>query len=203
MHGYIIDLVRGDTLVEIQTGNFSAIRKKLIHLVQRERVLLVYPIPKEKILITEISEEKQTKRKSPKKGDIWMLFKELIRIPEIINHPNLSIEVVFVKIEEIKIKDGKGSWRRKGDSILDRRLLQVFSKKRFEEPVDFLNVLPIGLSTNFSCRDLSKKADIDINTARKAVYCLKKMNALDVAFKEGNELYYIISHEVFSEEPPY
>jgi len=203
MHGYIIDLVRGDTLVEIQTGNFSAIRKKLIHLVQREKVLLVYPIPKEKILITEISDEKETKRKSPRKGDIWMLFKELIRIPEIINHPNLSIEAVFVKIEEIKRKDGKGSWRRKGDSILDRRLLQVFNRKRFEEPVDFLDVLPKGLSTNFSCRDLSKKADIDIGTARKAVYCLKKMNALDVAFKIGNELYYIISQEVFTQESPF
>jgi len=42
--GYVIDLVRGDLLIEIQTGNFSSIQRKLKDLVKRYPVRLIYPI---------------------------------------------------------------------------------------------------------------------------------------------------------------
>ena len=32
--GYVIDLVRGDLLVEVQTANFSAIKRKLLKLLE-------------------------------------------------------------------------------------------------------------------------------------------------------------------------
>ena len=46
--GYIIDIVRGDLLVEIQTRNFAAIKRKLLALVPHHPVQLVYPIAREK-----------------------------------------------------------------------------------------------------------------------------------------------------------
>lgn len=44
---FIIDIVRGDSLVEIQTRNFSARRHKLTELAIRHPVRLVYPIAQE------------------------------------------------------------------------------------------------------------------------------------------------------------
>jgi hypothetical protein len=43
--GYIVDILRGDLIIEIQTRNFSAIATKLRRLVERHRVLLVHPVP--------------------------------------------------------------------------------------------------------------------------------------------------------------
>jgi len=48
---YIIDLVREDSLIEIQTRNFSAIGKKLRDLVKYNKVMLVHPIAIEKYIV--------------------------------------------------------------------------------------------------------------------------------------------------------
>src|SRR5262245_49932452 len=45
--GYVVDLRRGDTLIEIQTCNFAAIRRKLLALVERHPVRLLHPIASE------------------------------------------------------------------------------------------------------------------------------------------------------------
>jgi hypothetical protein len=42
--GYVIDLVQGERLIEIQTGNFSDIKRKLHELVPRYPVRLIYPV---------------------------------------------------------------------------------------------------------------------------------------------------------------
>jgi hypothetical protein len=48
--GYVIDLVQGDLLMEIQMGNFSSIKRKLHNLINRYPVRLIYPIVAEKWL---------------------------------------------------------------------------------------------------------------------------------------------------------
>ena len=49
--GFVIDIVRDDLLLEIQTANFASIKSKLISLVRTHRVRLIYPIAKEKWII--------------------------------------------------------------------------------------------------------------------------------------------------------
>ena len=68
---FIIDIVRDHLLIEIQTRNFSAIKKKLTKLLENHQVRLVYPISQLKwiVYVTE-SDEIIRKRKSPKKGRI-------------------------------------------------------------------------------------------------------------------------------------
>jgi hypothetical protein len=46
--GFVIDIVHGDLLIEIQTQSFTAIRRKLKKLLAHHQVRLVYPIPCEK-----------------------------------------------------------------------------------------------------------------------------------------------------------
>ena len=46
-----VDILRGELLIEIQTGNFSAIRKKLIKLLSYNQVRLVYPVAKLKWIV--------------------------------------------------------------------------------------------------------------------------------------------------------
>ena len=73
--GYVIDIRRGELLIEIQTGNFSALKKKISTLVSEHPVRLVYPIPREKWIIKIPQGEGETqRRKSPKRGSVEELF---------------------------------------------------------------------------------------------------------------------------------
>ena len=46
--GFTVDIVRGDLLIEIQTRNLSAIKRKLMTLVEQHPVRLVYPVAQDK-----------------------------------------------------------------------------------------------------------------------------------------------------------
>ena len=43
--GFVINIVRDDLLLEIQTGNFASIKSKLIELLHAHRIRLIYPNP--------------------------------------------------------------------------------------------------------------------------------------------------------------
>ena len=51
--GYFVDLRRGDVLIEIQTRNFSAIKRKLARLLDEYTVRLVHPVAQEKYIVRE------------------------------------------------------------------------------------------------------------------------------------------------------
>ena len=69
--GYVIDLVRaGGELVEIQTGGFSPLRKKLDALLDRHPIRIVHPIPARRriIRVDEDGEVLSTKRLAEEAG---------------------------------------------------------------------------------------------------------------------------------------
>jgi hypothetical protein len=198
--GYVIDIKRGDLLIEIQTANFSAIKTKLQHLLKRHRVRLVYPIAKQKWIIHKSSSSEDTfgRRRSPKRGCLLDLFDELIRIPSLFHNDNLGIEVLMIEEEEIWRNDGKGSWRRKGASIEDKKLIGVFGKELFKHRTDFLNILPKDLPEPFSNRNLAQKLGIHINQSRRVTYSLKKIGVIAEVGKNGNQMLFTRSpHQQF------
>lgn len=189
--GYVIDIVRDDLLIEIQTRNFTALKNKLKILLKNHRMRIIYPITQEKwITLYDEKNELLYRRKSPKKGQLIDMFDELIRIPSLIKDPNLSLEVLLIQQEEIRCADGHGSWRRKGVSIIDRRLIQVLGQKNFTQLEDYLFFLPGKLTQPFSTKDLSEALEIKVNIARKMAYCLKKMGLIQQVGKKGNALMY-------------
>ena len=191
---FIVDIVRAPLLIEIQTKNFSAIKKKLTKLLETHEVRLVYPIPQQKwiVHVTE-SGAIARRRKSPKKGRLVDLFDELVRTPTLIKADNFSLEVLMIEEEEVRCNDGKGSWRRRGASIKDRRLLKVDGQTLFKNGEEFLRFLPKDLSNPFTNRELAKLNGISIHLARKITYCLRKMGAITTVGKRGRELIFKIS----------
>jgi len=187
---FIIDIVRDDLLIEIQTKNFSAIKRKLQSLVRDHSVRLVYPIPVKKwiVRVAESNREVISRRKSPKKGRLVDLFDELLRMPLLITEPSFSMEVLMIEEEEIRCKDGRGSWRRKGVSIKDRKLLHVVERAKFSKIADFLRFLPHDLDLPFSNRSLAESAGLPVRQARRMTYCLRKMGAIRKVSKNRNEL---------------
>lgn len=194
---FFVDIVRDDLLVEIQTGNFSSIRDKLRRLAEAHRVLLVYPIAKEKYIVklTAARDEVISRRRSPKKGRVTDLFDELVRMPTLIQHPNFALETVIIREEEIRCDDGEGSWRRGGVSILNQKLTEVLRTERFERGEDFLALLPSSLGTPFTNRELAEGTGMRIRTARRMTYCLRKMGVIEKVDTRGRAYLFAIVEE--------
>ncbi len=194
--GFVIDVIRKDLLIEIQTRNFSAIRNKLSKLIINNRVRLVYPIAKQKwIIYTTNLGEVIKRRKSPKKGRILDLFYELVHISDLIKNNNFSFEVLFIEEEELRCNDGHGSWRRNGISIKDRRLLTVFDRVIFEKKKDFLRFVPFELEQVFTNKSLAKKLNISVSLAQKITYCLRKMDLVSIQGKKRKAYLFKISNK--------
>ena len=191
---FIIDVLRDNLLIEIQTGNFSAIKKKLTKLLQNNKVKLVYPIAKLKWIVhVTDSGEFVRRRKSPRKGKLTDLFYELVHAPSLIKDRNFSLEVLLIEEEEIRCNDGRGSWRKRGVSVKDRKLLNVFDKITFENRQDFLKFLPPELDGSFTNKNLALKLGISVTLAQKITYCLRKMGVISVASKRRNQLLFQVS----------
>ena len=186
---YIVDILRENLIIEVQTKNFSALKEKLQVLTEKHQVRLVYPLP-EKKWITQVTKDHivLNTRKSQKKGRLTDLFRELVMIPHMIGEENFSLEVLLIDEEEVRCDDGKGSWRRRGVSIKERKLLKVNDRILFQTKADYLKILPEDLKEDFTNRELAKITKISIRTARQITYCLRKSGVIQLAGKRGREL---------------
>ena len=192
---FIIDIVRHDVLIEIQTNNFAAIRRKLRTLIENHPVRLVYPIPKEKWIV-RVSKSGDTilnRRKSPKKGHLSDIFDEVVYIPDLLREENFTLEILMIQEDEVRCDDGKGSWWRKGMSIVDRRLIDVVERIQFSDTKDFGRFLPRTLPVPFTNKMLAEERDDSVYVAQKMTYCLKKMEFLKEIGKKGHELLFEIN----------
>lgn len=190
---FIIDVVNEELLIEIQTKNLSAIKTKLIKLLSTNRVRLIYPIPKLKWIVhLTKSGDVIKRRKSPKKGKITDLFNEMVHISELVNNENFSFEVLLIEEEEIRCNDGKGTWRRRGVSIKDRKLIKIYERVVFENKSDFLGFFPENFVEPFTNKIVAKKLNISIRLAQKITYSLRKMNLLIIVGKKKRELLFRI-----------
>jgi hypothetical protein len=192
--GYQIDVVQGSLLIEIQTGSFSAIKSKLADLLPRHPILLVHPIPVETWLLKydEGGQKLLERRKSPRRGRWEDLFFELVRIPHLLDHPNLTFEVLLTQQEQVRCNDGRGSWRRKGWSISDHRLLAILERRVFISPDDFRPFLPANLPHTFTTKELSAELNIPTYLAQKMAYSLRVMGLLEVNQRRGRAYLYEI-----------
>jgi len=190
--GFIIDIKRDDLLIEIQTKSLGALKKKLNHLLDINRIRIVHPIIKTKeIIVLSPDDNVLRKRQSPKRGDITDIFEELIYIPELFKHLNLELLLLMVSIQEIRKDDGNGSWRRHGISIINAKLKKVHEEHLLVDGIQLLKYLPQYIILNdFTTKDLSSAMNITLNRAQKICYCLSRMDLIESISKKGNLLVY-------------
>ena len=191
--GFTVDIVRGDLLIEIQTRNLSAIKRKLTTLVGRHPVRLVYPIAQDKWIVRQSKNGRRVlgRRKSPRRGTVELVFEELVSLPQLLAHPSFSLQVVLIQEEEVRRYDGTRNWRRKGWVTHERRLLQVVGQRLFETPQDMLALVPTTLNEPFTTTDLAEATDQPLWLAQKMAYCLRTMGAITVVGKRGRGILYV------------
>ncbi|MCY3885373.1 MAG: hypothetical protein OXG24_10735 [Gammaproteobacteria bacterium] len=187
---YVVDVLKGDRIIEIQTRGFGALRSKLPVLLQTHNVTLVYPIAARKTIVKHTEEGEISRRLSPKKGIVHDVFTELVYLPTILDTEGMQLEVISIHEEEIRVFDKQRAWRRRGWVVVERRLVEVVSNSTFASTKQLLYELFPRLPGQFTTEDLAMETRGNRALAQKAAYCLRESNAIRVVAKRGNTLVY-------------
>ncbi|MBF0365211.1 MAG: hypothetical protein HQK50_06545 [Oligoflexia bacterium] len=196
--GKVVDIFRDNSMIiEIQTRNLSSLKHKIELFLGKTnyQIRIVFPMPVHTTVITlDKHLQEIRKRKSPKHFNPLNLFSEIIGIPHFLKNPRVSLELLLIKQTDLRCADGKGSWYRKGNSLLDKKLLSVEKQLLFNHPSDFMSILPAPLPLLFTNKLLAHTFRCNYSTAAKISYCLKKMDLIRVQQKLGNSFQYISSY---------
>lgn len=172
----VVDLLRADDVVEVQTGSLGAMGPKLDRLLASHRVVVVHPIAERTVLVRS----GHTDRKSPKRGRPVDIFGQLVSLPTLLDHPNLTIDVVMTVEERVKIEDPNLRRRRGGWRTVDRRLVEVVDIVRLSGVEDLDDFVPSGLGDGFTTAELAAAGGYDRNTAQQIAYCMRALERFEV-----------------------
>jgi hypothetical protein len=182
--GYVIDVVRGDLLIEIQTGGFAPLRRKIPDLLERHRVRLVVPIARTRTIHRVDAKGRTSRRRSPVVGRIEDLFERLVSIPAVIGHERFELELL--EIAEIETRQPKAGRGRTRTRVEGRELVDVLERNLIRDAVDLAALLPAALPDAFASDDVARLAALPRSTAQQMLYCLHAAGALERVGKRGN-----------------
>lgn len=189
---FVVDLVRDGQLIEVQTRSFSALKKKLTVLLDRgHRVRIVHPIAVDRWIVKVANDGTiLSRRLSPKHGSPLDLFTELVSFPDLLARPGLDIDVISTQQEEYRTHIPGRSWRRKGWTVAERRLLSVIETQVIGDADDLVRLLPVDLGGSFTTADIAVGSGCSRRTAQQAAYCLRVGGAIVPVGKQGNAVEY-------------
>ena len=190
--GFVIDLVREELLIEVQTRGFSSMKQKAIALLGLgHRVRIIHPIPVDKWIVKlDADGTVLSRRRSPKHGSPTDVFAELVSFPDLLAHPQLEVEVLLTIEEEYRRYTPDRSWRRKGWTVVERRLIEVTDTLLLRHAEDLIGLLPDDLPETFTTADLAEKLGRPRRAAQQMAYCLRKVGAIVAVGKHGPAIEY-------------
>ena len=191
VEGFVADIFRDGQIIEVQTGNFAAIRRKLSHLLGYYPVHLVHPIAAERIVVRQDGAGRElSRRRSPKTGRPIDIFEELVYIRDLAMHPNLTFEILMTREEVIRRQDPRRR-RWHGWYIHDRRLVEVLESITLASYRDFRGLLPANLDIPFTNGELAKALGCRHRQAGNITYTMRRMGILREVGKRGRSILYV------------
>ena len=192
--GYIADIYQEETdcVIEIQTAGFGSLREKLEAFLPFYHVTVVHPIPALKWItwIDPETGELGKRNRSPKKGTYYSAFKELYRISSYLDHPNLTIKLILMDMEEYRLQDGWGREGKKGSHRYDRVPTGIVSELYLTEPRDYLQLIPYGIEEPFTAKELAKNCGVARSDFSTEALIFRKMGVIEQVGKRGRAYLY-------------
>ena len=183
---FVIDLVRADgELVEVQTGGFGALGRKLDALLDEHRMRVVYPVAAERRIV-RVDEHGEVLgvRRSPKRATAAEVFDKLVAFPSLLTHPNLTIEVLLLREDHIRRPQPTTTRGRTRDPG-ERRMVEVLDRVALRTSQDILAALPALPVEPFSTRELAALLRCSTLLAQRTLYCLRTIGIVEPAGKRG------------------
>lgn len=190
---FFVDIYDKGIITEIQTGNFYAMRKKLSVLLPNYYVKIVYPLASEKVIhwVDPETGEIQS-RKSPRKNHPLKVCKELYFLKNMLNDPNLEIQVIMCKIDEYRYLDGYNQTKKRGATKIDQIPTWFDEVIVFKDKTDYQKHLT-KLPEQFTVKDFAKVIPLSPKEVSLAIQVLKTIGAIEMVGKLGKAYIYSLS----------
>lgn len=194
--GFRIDAISPTgELIEIQHASLGALRDKTKKLLNRSKhsLRIVKPIVSRKRLTTLARRDGpvQRSRMSPKRGDRLDLFQDLVHFSTVFPRKRLTLEIVLIEAEEIRVDRKRPSRRGKKFHSVDQLLVAVNDSVELRTNADLLRQLPLhALPKPFDTAELAAAIQKPRWFAQKVAYCLRTTGAANQAGKRGNSQLY-------------
>lgn len=184
-----IDAVTQDgMLVEVQSGALGPLRSKLERLLKTSSVRVVKPVIVAKRIVRRARRDgvDVSARCSPKRTSIFDVFDDFIGLASLFPHPRLTVDVLAVEVDEVRI----ARKRRPGYEVVDRRLRSVVSSITLNQAADLWKLLPVTPDGAFTTRQLADVLARPLPFAQRVAYCLRLSGAVESVGKVGNHRLY-------------
>ena len=120
----VADILTDGHVVEVQTGGFFPLREKIGWYLTHTpcRVTVVHPIPAVKYLSWINPEDGSilSRHKSPKRGRVKDVAKELYWLSDFIGDPRVSVRLLLLELEEYRMADGWSKDGKRGSNRYER-----------------------------------------------------------------------------------
>jgi hypothetical protein len=155
---------------------------------------VVHPIPIDKWIVkVDADGAVLSRRRSPRHGNPTDVFAELVSFPNLLADSHLEIDVILTNEEEYRRHTPDRSWRRKGWTIEERRLIDVVDTLLISNTDDLAALLPAELPDPFTTADLATKLGRPRRAAQQMAYCLRIADVIVAVGKSGNAVEYRVA----------
>ncbi len=193
--GFVADIVGEDGIIEIQTGGFEKLRKKLEVFLSVSRVTVVYPIPRNKWLISidPLTGEYGKRRKSPVTGVPADVFPELYKIKPFLANENFRLCIIMLDVDEYRAppeSSGLKRGRRRGYVRYDRIPRELAEEIYIGGENGWGYFIPDGLPEEFTSYDFGKLSGVGQKYGSFMLNILTDAGAAERIGKRGRSYLY-------------
>lgn len=190
---FIADIKIDNKIYEIQTQNFKKLINKIDHYLNKDiEVIIVYPLVKTKYInwIDKNTGDIVERRKTPHKGVIQDIFKELYWIIDYIGNKGFSLWIVEINAEEYKYLDGYGANCKRRATKIDKVPTEVLNIIKIQTIEDLNKFIPKTLPEKFNSKDFLKHTKANKKWLGSGLKLLREKGIITVVGKQGNSYIY-------------
>ncbi|MBE6551474.1 MAG: hypothetical protein E7665_04990 [Ruminococcaceae bacterium] len=189
---FVADILRDDTVIEIQTCSFRPIAKKVNEILESGyKLILVRPIDGVKYL-SWISEDGSVSepRKSPKKETVFSVLPELYYLGDTVFHEDFTLRIVSCEMHEYRIADGWSADGKKGSHRHNKIPKEILYSVDISKKLDYNMLLPDELPEIFTAKEFASLTHLRKLRLSMALSFLKNISLIEQCGKKGNAYLY-------------
>lgn len=178
--GHVADIFDGERMTEIQTGSLSPLRPKLRALLDTYPITVVCPLIRRNTLrwIDPATGALSAPRHSSRRGSLTDGADKLVYILPCLFHPNLTVRLLLLDVEEHRLADGWSKDGKRGAHRVERYPLALVEDITLTQKADYAALLPAALPPTFTSAEFGKLSRLGGRRLNGALKVLREAGCL-------------------------
>ena len=157
---YVADIMTGDRVYEIQTGDLYPLKKKIDFYMQKTdlSVTVVHPLIAEKWIswMDPATGEVTERRRSPRRDGPLSPLTQLKPFADLLGSPRFSLCFPVIAFDEYRLRDGWGRQQKRGSHRYELIPMALTDVRRFAAKEDYAALFPADAPAAFTAAEFGR-----------------------------------------------